>query len=920
MEPAPIPAMRIIPLLGALALVFPPIAARAAEAAAATQPNAATAAGSAASADDNDTREPTAAAPKEDPAAQPYWQGLKLLRTGNNADWKRARDLLDESAALEFTHAQNFIGSSMLNGAYGYPKNAKKAATLFELAAARGNGFAALNLGLCYFNGAGVRKDKEKAAQWLGVALGEKADYYVPPPPQDFYSSPAADGSDSTLSGEIPVDPADTARATAHFVLAQVLAASNKLPEAQEHYVKAATAGPAGRAGIYQAAINAATGYAFGRGVPRDLTKANEMLDQSKKLGRRIGTVYAHSLVANKALDDFAQADIEQQFSDSTEKAEQQIQFDIAGTFADPKSKDYNPAEAAKWYELAADSGQPWPMLSLAFLHAQGKLGAPNPEKAFEYFKMAAEKGHHTLGHANVGICYANGIGTAKDEAKANEIFQKYRDDDIVCYLGTIGQAPKSIVTYEEQLELNKSWAKNKDAQANYLLGKRYLNGWGVRQDMKEAADYMTRAAKANHAAAQSALGVMYQMYGVMLFSASPEGAAKSAAAWYQKSADNNYVPAIANLASCFSVGRGVPMDLNKTIALYERCIALDPKFAPAHNDLGTIYEARFHATRNSSAEGENRDKMMKCYLAAAELGNSYAYNNLGRIMHDGLTGKPDFEKAYDWYTRAAEAGHADARRMLGRMHERGEGVPVTYREAAYHYRLAALAGDRQALVSLCDFYLAGKGVSRDFDRAAYWLLMLAQAGDVRGIIGLGDLALKRKDYDNALTLFRQLSETSNRVMQGYAYERMSWMYERGWGVKANPSKAKRYHELAFDLDDNEAIFRTALRLIQSGKLPEGRALLEKSANGVAAAQYSLGVMCINGDGGAKDPVRGLKLIHASAKRGHPDAQVAAAAATLKQLPNAPALDEAIQFAEGAEAVGRPNAKAIREQLEAMKK
>jgi len=75
----------------------------------------------------------------------------------------------------------------------------------------------------------------------------------------------------ATLSGELPVSPADRTRAAAECALGNLNAMENKLAEAQEHYVKSATMGVGGRAGLYPAAIKAAINYAFGQGVPRDL-------------------------------------------------------------------------------------------------------------------------------------------------------------------------------------------------------------------------------------------------------------------------------------------------------------------------------------------------------------------------------------------------------------------------------------------------------------------------------------------------------------------------------------------------------------------------------------------------------------------------------------------------------------------------
>ena len=96
--------------------------------------------------------------------------------------------------------------------------------------------------------------------------------------------------------------------------------------------------------------------------------------------------------------------------------------------------------------------------------------------------------------------------------------------------------------------------------------------------------------------------------------------------------------------------------------------------------------------------------------------------------------------------------------------------------------------------------------------------------------------------------------------------------------------------------------------------------LLERAANGdFPAADFRLGCLYCTGDGVPKDEAKGLGLIRKAAKTGYVDAEFSLAVVTLQHLPGAPELDEAIRFAEAAEAGGHSKAKAVREQLEALR-
>ena len=864
-------------------------------------------------------------APAPDPALDLYWQAAKIFRNGQANELARGRTLLQEAADLENTHAQNYLGYCYLSGSNGFPKEARKAINWFRLAAGRGNAFAKVNLGECYFNGTGVRKDHDQAAEWFKAAVAGDADYSSPAPPPDFSAQPPpkAGESDDTLSGELPVDPADRSRASAHFALGELFTEKNDLKQAQEHYVQAATLGEAGRAGIFQAAIKAAINYAFGKGVPRDMAKANEMLDLSKKLSRRMWSVVAHSLVEKKMFDAFAQADLEEDLSTESEKTQRRIQTAIAGSFADPKSKTYDAREAAKWYELAAEGNEPWAMLSLAFLHAEGKLGPPDPVKAFLWFKQAAEKGNHLLGWANLAICYQNGLGTARDPEKAAAICKAHRDVDIVCYLGSIGKCPNYIVNYDQEFELNQVWAKQmRDPQAQFLLGWRYLYGWGVENDFNKAVSWFEKAAKAGNGDALHETGILDETAADTIRGPAQNELYERAFAAYKAAVDTGNAAAMASLANLYEEGHGTPENEDQAIALYERCLELDPKNQGAHNNLGLLYKRRYLRVLDAHSYLDDisplKARMLEHLSEADRLGSAHAALNLGCLYLEGKAVERDYQKAYIHLDAAASRGSAEAHWLLGQIHERGVGVPVTCRDAAYHYRLAALGGHVPALTRLCEFYLMGMGVSPDLDRAAFWLGMLIQKGRAGALVPYGDVLLKQHNYAEALKLYRRLTDVSSDWLKGIAYERLSRMYDQGWGVTPDAAKAQRYFNKAFALDNEDALYIRGLELFKAGKKAEAIPLFERAADkDLPAANYTLGYLCLTGDGLPVNHDRGWRLLQKAASDGDIDAEFTLALATLKKIHGAPDLDEAIRQAEAAENGGHPKAKMVREQLEA---
>jgi uncharacterized protein len=70
--------------------------------------------------------------------------------------------------------------------------------------------------------------------------------------------------------------------------------------------------------------------------------------------------------------------------------------------------KDY--AEAAKWYRLAADQGNPEAQIALGVMKANGQGMSKSEEETARLFRLAADQGRATA-QVNLGIMTVNGQG-----------------------------------------------------------------------------------------------------------------------------------------------------------------------------------------------------------------------------------------------------------------------------------------------------------------------------------------------------------------------------------------------------------------------------------------------------------------------------------------------------------------------------
>jgi hypothetical protein len=145
------------------------------------------------------------------------------------------------------------------------------------------------------------------------------------------------------------------------------------------------------------------------------------------------------------------------------------------------------------------------------------------------------------------------------------------------------GNPPNQLSVQESLLAAPKG-----DVEAQYTLGRAYQNGFGVKQDMAEAANWYQRAAEQGHLEAQNALGMLLGVYrqdyagAAQWFGrAAARGNADAqynlgvlyrhglgvrqndelAAQWFQKSAEQGHVEAEKELGRLYRSGRGVKQD-----------------------------------------------------------------------------------------------------------------------------------------------------------------------------------------------------------------------------------------------------------------------------------------------------------------------------------------------------------------------
>ena len=217
---------------------------------------------------------------------------------------------------------------------------------------------------------------------------------------------------------------------------------------------------------------------------------------------------------------------------------------------------------AVEWYWKAAEQGLANAQYHLGVCYANGTGTAVNKQEAFYWYKMAAEQG---LAEAqfNLAICYDNGEGTAVNKPEAFRWYKAAAEQGIavaqnnlaVCYNNGEGTA----VNKPEAFRWYKAAAEQGVANAQYNLAVCYDNGKGTEVNKTEAFRWYKAAAEQGMAIAQNNLGFCYEI------GAGTAVNKTEAVCWYKAAARQRYTSAQYNLARCYENGIGT--EVNKTEA-----------------------------------------------------------------------------------------------------------------------------------------------------------------------------------------------------------------------------------------------------------------------------------------------------------------------------------------------------------------
>ena len=407
-------------------------------------------------------------------------------------------------------------------------------------------------------------------------------------------------------------------------------------------------------------------------------------------------------------------------------------------------------------------------------------------------------------------------------------------------------------------------------AEAEYRVGRCYLDGVGVPPSRPEGIRWLERAADHGHVEAQSQLAIIY-LHGA---AGAPEP--KSAARLFDIGdiADPNYAAAMqrarmaaesgsgeaqALLAFILSSGPQDMRDLNEADLWYERsaaagcpqgmlghALALNRKgggetaqrevamqllgkaaeagLPAALYALGVINEGGLGATRNEAAAAE-------FYRRAAEKGHRSGQARWGNALMHGIGVEANPSDGETWLRRAALAGDPEAAAALGDLHATARSLPPNHAEAASWFRRAAEAGHKGAARSLGLLYFAGAGVPYDPEQGMRWFRISAAAGDGPARSEFGNLLLSGMGEENDRVLIYKGFEQAAASGDPVAAYNCAVCLSHGVGVVRDDREAALWLRKAADRVPNAQFWygRVAGRGTRRGPRSCGRAQMDRA-------------------------------------------------------------------------------------------
>lgn len=638
-----------------------------------------------------------------------------------NANQRWLLEANTRAAEFGFPEAQNELGIRFYEGV-GVERNREAALDWFEKAAAQGNAAACYNLGVCHAYGQpseinySVAVDYFKWAANLGSLEAARALV-------DFYS------------------PAKWTQKDVHEVVKWFRMLCRRDPKAMkmkrpvspqyqddpEYYEGACHwLGIASDAGVKEAQYFEARSDYDGVIYERSLgSDARFAADRDRKARRAFAL-----------------------FRSSSERGWLPSLKCLGDCYMEAVGVEKNISEAVRLYRLAAEKGYAPAQKALADIYYAGDAVKKDLQKAIDLYEKAAAQDNANAQYF-LGLCYFTGDGVEKDMGKAWMLLTRAaygRVEDAY----EVRHVVENLVTPQERAKWDEGRRMNPFSRQHSLDELRkwmYDNNYPIGYVEPYSRDYDWRkmAADLGNAKALCDLGVdlvenptsdadwdrafklftraadlgepsaFFNMGKCLMEGIGTEVDKFCALAWFEKACNFGYKRVQPFLADCYCDGIGCEADAEKAIFIYRQNM-IEPDDRPKQAFLGV----KCNRLQNGSI-AYWFSPPRRWIERLAEDGDAKSQYRLGleiSLFTNMWQKEKESREAVSWFRKAAEQGHAEAENQLGECYRDGHGVEPDLSEAVRWFEKAVGQNNPEALFNLGFHYYAGNGVRRDWKKA----------------------------------------------------------------------------------------------------------------------------------------------------------------------------------------------------------
>ena len=550
------------------------------------------------------------------------------------------------------------------------------------------------------------------------------------------------------------------------------------------------------------------------------------------------------------------------------------------------KSTPPNPSSSLHWLEILGDLNDSTAISRLVSAYSgelpeYGFSAGPNMEKLHEWSKPLAERGSlkGILAYASTSLELGDTTQAIAWHEKGAEAGVK----ECQAALANIYSQSGSNLMPSRAFEYAKAAAEQGDMDCKFLLGRMYLNGFGCQQDHEKALACYEECKAAGMEDCDLPIAVCKaQITGDI----TPE-----TFQMFLAEAERGNSSAQFSLGQFYANGEGVEANLDKALEWYEKSAEQD--YVPAYYPCAMVHFS-------GQATGCSRERGVHWLTKASDAGILEAPASLAIAYIEGEGVEKSVEKGVEILKNASDSGNPYTQALLSSLYLQGSGVPKDDHKGVLLLQQAALSGYAEAQVNLGVCYISGLGDLLTQDEklcnddlktlnentgggltnsmiCGYWLEKASDQGHPIAKQNLSIMILSDEIPGDKPKAIQMLDEAASYNLPEAQFA-LGNIYLEGKNITKNEAKGIELIKKAADQGYDQAVYTLGLMYLGGNyvkkDIKKGIELLKKSAdNGSAVSQYNIGLIYLQGgEGVSAQRSQGVSYLKKSAEQGFPAA------------------------------------------------